>query len=104
MRDDIMPKFVYKIFHRGSDVLLAISDADIIGKTFCSGNMEITVTKEFYSEKSCGEKEIPALVKKATIVNAIGKGIVSLLSSRGFLDAKNIIMIGEVPHAQVVSL
>ncbi len=99
-----MQKFAYKIFHHGGDVMLAISDADIVGKTLRSRGLEITVSREFYCEKSCGGRDVQKLAEGATIINAIGKEIVALLSSKGFLSVENIIMVGEVPHAQIISL
>ena len=99
-----MPKFAYKIFNQGSNTLLAISDAGIIGKTIGTKEIELTVSKEFYSEKSCDEKDIPRLVSSATIVNAIGKEIISLLLKNGFINDKNILYVGEVPHAQIITI
>ena len=97
-------QFAYKVFNQGSNTLLAISDTEIVGKTFSSKEIEITVSKEFYSEKSCDENEVPGLVSKATIVNAIGKEIINLLSKKGFIDSRAILLIGDVPHAQIIAI
>lgn len=99
-----MPKFAYKLFEQGSDTLLAISDAAIVGKTFANSEIEITVSKEFYYEKSCDEGEVLGLLNRATIVNAIGKEIITLLLNNGFVDNEKILLIGDVPHVQIIAI
>lgn len=99
-----MPKFAYRIFAHGNDVLLAISDAAIVGKTFSSEDIEINVSKEFYSGKLCTENEAIRLVKNASIVNAVGKEIITLLLNNGFVGNEKILLIGDVPHAQIIAV
>jgi hypothetical protein len=97
-------KFSYRLFREGGDVLLAISDATIIGKTFEEGELNITVSRDFYSEKLCDEDEAVKLIRKATIVNAVGKEIISLMLSKKLLESGMILKIAGVPHAQVVTV
>ena len=97
-------QFAYRIFANGSDTLLAISDADILGKTFAGNEIEITVSKEFYFEKLCDEQEVPGLLSRATIVNAVGKEIITLLLNNGFVDNEKVLLIGDVPHAQIIAI
>ncbi len=97
-------EFSYRVFRQGGEVLLAISDADIIGMTFSEGDLEITVSKEFYSGSECDEKEAVRLARSSTIVNATGRRIVGLLEENGLVDKKMVLHIGRVPHAQIVSV
>mgnify|MGYP001603831595 CR=1 FL=1 len=97
-------QFSYRLFEQGSDTLLAISDADIVGKTIRGGELEVVVSKDFYSGKACGENEAIAMAKKATIVNAMGKVIINLLSEKGLVDKEMVLMIGDVPHAQLIAI
>jgi len=99
----MLSKFVYRIFDQGSDRLLAISDSAIIGRTLRSKDLELTVSREFYHDKSCDESKALELVGGATIVNAIGKDIVDLLAKKGIVDNKSVLLIGEIPHAQVIA-
>ncbi len=99
-----MPKFAYKIFNNGSDTLLAVSDADIVGRKLVSEGMEVTVSDDFYSGSQCDENRILELVQNASIVNAIGREIIDLLVKNGFVSRENILLIGEVPHAQIISI
>lgn len=97
-------RFSYRIFQQGSDTLLAISDDGIVGKTFSSKEAEITVSKEFYCDKSCDESKVLQLVAKATIINAIGKDVINLLAKTGLVDESSVLLIGDIPHAQIITI
>jgi hypothetical protein len=94
--------FNYKIFGEGSDKLLAISDSSLVGKSLEEGEISLTVSKDFYGEETCGENEIKKLIKSVTIINAIGKKIVSVLEKENLVNKKNVLYVNGVPHAQVV--
>jgi hypothetical protein len=96
--------FSYKIFRQGDNILLAISDSNIIGKTFRKNNVEISVSEDFYSDRFCDEKKVTDLIKNATIVNAIGKDIINLMLKEKFIEKENILEIDGVPHAQIITL
>jgi hypothetical protein len=96
--------FCYKIFRQDDDILLAICDKSIVGKTFSEKDLSITANSDFYSEKECGDQQIMKLVKGATIVNALGNQIVSFLVSKSIVNKSNVIEIGGVMHAQVVAV
>lgn len=89
------------MFKQGNDLLLAISDASIVGKTF-GKELKLTVSKEFYSERFCGEEEVIKLIRTATIVNAIGKEIIAVMLEKNFITEENVLYISNIPHAQVV--
>ncbi len=95
-------KFDYKLYIMQGEKMLAISDSSIIGKTFRGDEIEINISKDFYSEKKCSEKEALSLIRKSTIVNAIGKEIVSLLVKENLVDGDNVLYIEGIPHAQIV--
>ncbi len=96
-------KFSYQVYEQGSDRLLAISDSSIIGKTFEDGELRLEVS-EFYSGKSCGEKEAVQMLKSATIVNAVGRDIIALMLREKLISNGNILEINKMPHAQVVAI
>ncbi|MBI4014935.1 MAG: DUF424 family protein [Candidatus Aenigmarchaeota archaeon] len=94
--------FSYRIYESGGDRLLAIADADVIGKTLIGDALTMEVKESFYSGSACSESEAKSLAAKATIINAVGKNIVSLMAREGFVDKQAVLNIGGVPHAQVV--
>ena len=101
-RGDLM--FSYKIFRQNDDILLAISDSDIIGKTFKEDEVEIKVTEDFYSDKLCNDTEAKDLIKNSTIINAIGENIINLLLKENMIDEEKILRISGVPHAQIIAI
>jgi len=84
--------------------MLAICDADIIGKIFEEDDIQISVTKEFYGGVECDEKEALNLIKSPTIINAVGKDIISIMVQEKLVEKENILYIQGVPHAQAVSV
>lgn len=96
--------FCYRIFRHESDILLAICDSSLLGKTFEEGDLQISVTGTFYHEKTCTIQQAKKLVKSATIVNAVGKGIVALLIKEGVAREANILSVKGIPHAQVITI
>ncbi len=98
--DDKM--FVYKVHSYGSDRLLAIADAELIGKTFSEGELDITISDSFYGSEKCDKEKAIQLARTATIINAMGNGIVSLLAESKIVDKTNVLRIDTILHAQVV--
>jgi|SRR3989344_2309415 len=97
-------KFVFKSYNKGNERLLAIADAAIVGKEFSEKGLQISVSDSFYHEKECNEKEALKLMKEATIVNAVGNDIISLMVSNKITEKENILYIGEVAHAQIFTI
>ena len=96
--------FSYKIFKQGNDILLAISDPDIIGKTLRKDDVEVEISEAFYSGESCDEAAAIELIQKATIVNAIGKDVITLMLKEKFIEKDKIMEIEGVPHAQIITV
>ncbi len=85
-------------------MLLAIADFSLLGRSFEEGEVQLSVSPEFYHEKTCGAKSAKKLVKSATIVNAVGKDIVALLIGEGLVDKAGILNVEGVPHAQIITM
>lgn len=97
-------KFSYRIFKHGRDILLAISDISILGKTFREGELEININEEFYSDKFADENEIIEKIRNVTIVNAIGNEIIELMLKERMIAEDCIFRIQGVSHAQIISI
>ncbi|MBI2972119.1 MAG: DUF424 family protein [Candidatus Aenigmarchaeota archaeon] len=96
--------FAYRIFRQGGETLLAIADADIIGKTFAGEGMQLEVAPEFYAGQVCTTEDVAGLVRSATIVNAAGERVVELLVREGMVSKDMVLRVGNVPHAQIIML
>ena len=97
-------QFSYKVFREGDDTLLAISDLTIIGKVFEEKDLQIEVSKDFYHDKECNSDHVKKLFRNATIINAVGKNIISLMVKDNLVEKESVLIIGGVPHAQVIKI
>lgn len=94
-------EFSYKIYNESEELLLAIADSAILGKTFEEGEIQLTVS-EFYDGNKCDKNKALTLIKDATIINAVGKDIIDLLKQEDIIDKNFILKINGIPHAQVI--
>ncbi|OGI15923.1 hypothetical protein A3K63_01030 [Candidatus Micrarchaeota archaeon RBG_16_49_10] len=93
--------FCYKLHEIQGHVILGVCDKDILGKTI-RADPEFVVNGSFYFHKEAEEKALEAIFKECTMANLVGKKIVDFALKRKLITKENIIMIGEVPHAQLV--
>lgn len=94
--------FSYSIFRTPKEVLIAVCDQEILGKKF--GDMNFEVKESFYGGEVCGEEELREILKDATIINAVGNRIIDFLRKEKIVEEKGILNIGDVSHAQVVTV
>jgi len=88
----------------GNNVLLAICDAKILGKTLREGKIVFDVKEEFYKGAKVTVEEALAMIENSTIVNMIGKNIVQKAVEKGYVHPEAILNIEGVPHAQIVKI
>ncbi|MFG1449290.1 MAG: DUF424 family protein [Thermoplasmataceae archaeon] len=89
-----------KLTHVQGEVLLAAADSDLINREFSSGKLKIKVLPEFYGETSVNDVTFLSSLGICTIANLVGKHAIDLAVEEGLVDRENILMIGDVPHAQ----
>jgi len=88
----------------GNNVLLAICDAEILGKTLREGKIVFQVKEEFYRGAKVSIEEAVAMIENSTIVNMIGKNVVKKAVEKGYVHPEAILNIEGVPHAQILKL
>lgn len=96
--------FYYKIFLSGSDKITSVCDKEIVGQVFEDGDFILDVSKDFYGEKLANENQIKQILEDATIVNVAGKKIIDLLIREKMILPSSVILIGGVPHAQIIQI
>ena len=62
-----------KHMHRGKDLVVAVCDADILGKTLEGGRVPFEVKESFYKGILGNIEEAILAMKQATICNIVGK-------------------------------
>ncbi len=88
----------------GRQVLLAVCDAEILGKTFQEKDLNFEVKEEFYKGVKTSVDEALSLVRQSTIVNLVGANVVQKAVEKGYVNPEAVITICGVQHAQIVKM
>ena len=88
----------------GKNVLLAICDCDLLGKTLREGKIVFRIKDEFYNGRKASVEEAVSLIGNSTIVNLVGKTCVEKAIAKGYVHPEAVLKIEGVPHAQIVKL
>jgi len=98
-------RLLYVKLHRVQrEVILAVCDAELLGKHFSDADKHIDVLPSFYGGYEVGEEELGKLISGATIVNLVGRRAVALAIDLGVVDSERVLNIGETVHAQFAVL
>ena len=93
-----------KLKQDGKNVLLAICDAELLGKTLKEGKIVFKVNNEFYNGKKISVDQAVTMIENSTIVNLIGNCCVKKAMECGFVHPEAVLMIDGVSHAQIVKI
>ena len=99
-----MSKVYVKTVTHGRDMVVAVCDEEILGKTLEGGRVPFKVSEGFYKGTLGDVDEAIAAMKQATICNLVGKKIVEAAVECKMVHERAIIYFGDVPHAQIVKL
>ena len=92
--------FWVKLHSGGRDIILAVCDEELIGRTFSEGKLQITLYESFYKGVLVDEKGLEEHIRSATILNLVGERCIEKAVEMGWVDKDNILKIEGVPHAQ----
>jgi hypothetical protein len=93
--------FRMKVYRVKGEVLVAVCDAELVGRTFREGDLKLEVKEDFYGREA-GEEEVRAALRNATIANITGERAVKLAISMGIVDKDKVLKIEGCWHAQMV--
>jgi hypothetical protein len=88
----------------GGNVLLAICDVEILGKTLRKGKIVFHVKEEFYRGSKVNVEEADAMIEHSTIINMVGRNVVDKAVEKGYVHPEAVLNIEGVPHAQIVKI
>ena len=88
----------------GRNMLLAICDAEILGRTLCEGKIVFHVKEDFYKGARVNVEEAISMIENSTIVNMVGKNVVKKAIQRGYVHPEAVLNIEGVPHAQIMKI
>ena len=93
--------FVFKVYASRGETLLAACDSDLVGKEIRDGDLRLQVLPGFYGTESAPREQIVAQLRRCTVANLVGEGVVGLAIELGYVEPSRVLWIGGVPHAQV---
>ena len=85
----------------GCDTIVAACDADLLGQTLTCPQCDIIVDESFYGTETATEEEIINALRSAANANIIGEKVCAIALKAGIIDKETIILIGNIPHAQI---
>lgn len=88
----------------GKNILLAICDSEMLGKTLRQGKIIFHIKNEFYNGGKTTVEEAVSMIENSTIVNIVGKNCVKRAIAKGYVHPDAVLQIEGVPHAQIVKL
>jgi hypothetical protein len=88
----------------GRNVLLAICDCELLGRTLREGKIVFHVKTEFYNGGKVSIEEAMSMIENSTIVNMVGKNCVEKAIAKGYVHPEAVLHIEGIPHAQIVKL
>jgi hypothetical protein len=91
-----------KSYSVNKETLVAVCDSELIGRTFCEGELHLSVNEDFYKGQPANEHEVKKALEDATIANLVGERSVTCGIDSGIVDKNCVITIDGVPHAQMV--
>jgi len=84
------------------EILVAACDSELVGRTFCEGELHLHVNEDFFKGQPAEEHEVKKALEEATIANLVGQRSVACGIDSGVVDENCVIIIDGVPHAQMV--
>lgn len=93
-----------KLKRVGKNVLLAMCDSEILGRTLCEGKIVFCVKEDFYKGAKVDVEEAISLIENSTIVNMVGRNVVRKAIERGYVHPEAVLNIDGIPHAQILKI
>ena len=88
----------------GRNVLLAMCDVEILGRTLREGKIVFCIKEEFYKGARVNVEEAVSMIENSNIVNMVGRNVVKKAIQKGYVHPEAVLNIEGIPHAQIVKL
>ncbi|GAB7094388.1 hypothetical protein JCM30237_15400 [Halolamina litorea] len=88
-------------------LLVSVCDPGLLGETFESGEISLTVEESFYGGENAVEADADAVVaglRRASVANLVGEESVGVAVEAGLIDEATVLEVGETRHAQLLQI
>ncbi len=86
------------------NTMLNICDVDLVGKKISEKNLQVDISKNYYGKEIVEKNEAENLLKNSSVINMVGKEIISLSMNLGIGSEKGIKKISGVPFLIVYKI
>lgn len=95
-----------KVFKKKSEKIVAVCDAELIGKVLREGELVLNLEKyaSFYKGEEADESEVERELLTATSINLVGEKATGIAKRMKLVKESDILMIQKVPHVQVYKI
>ena len=83
--------------------MINICDLDLAGKEINKGDFTINISKEYFQDEEINEEEAARLLKSSSMLNLVGKNIVTLALELKLAKGNSVKVIDDVPFLMVFS-
>ena len=92
----------FNLKKEGNNVLLAICDKELLGKTLREGKIVFKISEDFYKGKKISVDQAVSMIENSTIINLIGNECVKKAIENGFVHPEAVLKIEGISHAQII--
>jgi hypothetical protein len=93
-----------KIYESGVSTLVAVCDSELIGTTAREAGLKLEISEEFYRGALADGSQVQRALCDATTANIVGKRSIEAAISCSAINPDSVIVIGGIPHAQMVRI
>ena len=97
-------QFTLKVTEYQKNLMLNICDADLLGKNILQNELIVTINKFYYGDQIIEKDEAKKLLENSSIINMVGKNIISLSLELGIGSEHGVKKISGVPFLIVFKL
>lgn len=90
-----------KIYKNGEHVLVAACDREVLGRTLKYGNTVVEINRVFYEGEHVSGEKLQEALQEATTANLFGEKTIECSIKYGLIDPDSVMIIDNVPHAQI---
>ena len=90
-------QFSVKVSNYQKNTMLNICDVELLGKQISQDELNMKISESYYGEKLVDKEEAKSLLQNSSIINMVGKEIVSLSIELGIGTESGIKTISDIP-------
>jgi hypothetical protein len=98
--------FVMRVHRVRAETVVAVCDAELIGRELPVGQKgrTVTISHQFYGDRSVSREEVEWALQRATIANLLGERTLTLAREMGLIEEGGTGSLGGVPHAEIFTV